>query len=96
MSRGKKLLFLLLALLAAAMVLSLCAGAGGIRLDALIRALLEGDRDSVEARIFYYVRLPRMLAAALAGAALSVSGLLLQTALGNPLAARTTSQKRRI
>ena len=87
MSRGKRLLFLLLALLAAAMVLSLCAGAGGIRLDALIRALLEGDRDSVEARIFYYVRLPRMLAAALAGAALSVSGLLLQTALGNPLAA---------
>ena len=52
MSRGKRLLFLLLALLAAAMVLSLCAGAGGIRLDALIRALLEGDRDSVEARIF--------------------------------------------
>ena len=87
MSRGKRLFFLLLALLAAAMVLSLCAGAGGIRLDALIRALLEGDRDSVEARIFYYVRLPRMLAAALAGAALSVSGLLLQTALGNPLAA---------
>ena len=44
MSRGKRLFFLLLALLAAAMVLSLCAGAGGIRLDALIRALLEnGD-----------------------------------------------------
>lgn len=87
MSREGKLLAALLVLLAAAMALSLCAGAGGIRLDELARALAQGDRDSAAARIFYYVRLPRMLAATLAGAALSVSGLLLQTALGNPLAA---------
>ena len=51
MSRGEKLLFLLLALLAAAMVLSLCAGAGGIRLHALIRALLEGDGEEIAATL---------------------------------------------
>lgn len=58
-------------------------GAGDVSLP----EALFGSQDSVAARILYYVRLPRMLAAVLAGASLSVAGLLLQTALGNPLAA---------
>lgn len=36
-------------------------------------------------RIFYYVRLPRSLAALLSGVALSLSGTILQTVLNNPM-----------
>lgn len=81
MTRGKRALLLLLLLLAVSVGLSLCLGSGGISL----RAAFSGG--TVEMRILRYVRLPRMLAAVLAGAALGVAGLLLQTALGNPLAA---------
>lgn len=37
-------------------------------------------------RIFFYLRLPKMLTAILAGAALSVSGMMMQTLFRNPLA----------
>lgn len=83
MSRGRTASLVLLLALLISMLLSLCLGAGDVSLP----EVLFGSQDSVAARILYYVRLPRMLAAVLAGASLSVAGLLLQTALGNPLAA---------
>ncbi len=49
--------------------------------------LLQGDVSSPETRILLYVRLPRVCASLLAGAALAVSGVLIQAASGNPLAA---------
>lgn len=83
MTRGRTASLVLLPALLISMLLSLCLGAGDVSLP----EALFGSQDSVAARILYYVRLPRMLAAVLAGASLSVAGLLLQTALGNPLAA---------
>lgn len=83
MTRGRTASLVLLLALLISMLLSLCLGAGDVSLP----EALFGSQDSVAARILYYVRLPRMLAAVLAGASLSVAGLLLQTALGNPLAA---------
>lgn len=83
MTRGRTASLVLLLTLLISMLLSLCLGAGDVSLP----EALFGSQDSVAARILYYVRLPRMLAAVLAGASLSVAGLLLQTALGNPLAA---------
>ena len=69
-----------------AAVLSLCLGAVRLTPEELVRALLEGTQG-VAGRIFWFVRLPRTLAALLTGAALAVSGVVIQTALHNPLAA---------
>ena len=78
-----------------AMVLSAGIGAlsslslGAVQLSAgeLLTALLSGADKSLPGRIFWFVRLPRTLAALLAGASLAVSGVVLQTVLHNPLAA---------
>ncbi len=83
MTSGRTVSLVLLLTLLISMLLSLCLGAGDVSLP----EALFGSQDSVAARILYYVCLPRMLAAVLAGASLSVAGLLLQAALGNPLAA---------
>lgn len=87
MSRNAKIFCLLTLLLLLAVLANVCLGASGIPASELIRAVFSGSRESAAARIFWYVRLPRILAAMLAGAALSASGLLLQSVLRNPLAA---------
>jgi iron complex transport system permease protein len=46
--------------------------------------------DNVDAQIFFVARLPRVLAAALVGAALSSSGVVFQALLRNPLASPDT------
>lgn len=45
-----------------------------------------GHMSEIEARILWYVRLPKMLTALMAGVALSVSGVQMQTLFRNPLA----------
>lgn len=51
---------------------------------------LFGSGDSAAVRIMQHIRLPRLLAAVIAGAGLSVSGLIMQTVLGNPMASPAT------
>ncbi|MGN0976296.1 MAG: FecCD family ABC transporter permease [Gemmiger sp.] len=79
-----------LALLAGAAVLatalSLCLGAVAVPFSDLL-AVLTGQRGTTAAQILLYVRLPRTCGCLLAGAALAVSGAIIQTVLGNPLAA---------
>jgi iron complex transport system permease protein len=70
--------------LAAAVGLSLTRGAVHLPLGQLVGSLLEAG-DPMH-RIVRDVRLPRILVAGLAGAALAVSGALFQTAVRNPLA----------
>ena len=53
--------------------------------DALAVLLLRGEVESA-ARVVWTLRLPRLLAAALLGGALAVSGFLLQTFFANPIA----------
>ncbi len=74
-------LFLLLSVL-----LSLCLGAVPLSLAKLWTALRDGADSGVAGRIFWYARLPRTLATALAGAALAVSGTIIQNVLSNKLA----------
>ena len=79
--------FLLLTVLVLALgVLNLVTGSTSIRAGELLRALFSGDRSSSAARIVWSIRLPRLLAAAILGGALSVSGFLLQTFFANPIA----------
>ncbi len=65
---------------------SLCSGSASIPLDEVIRALFGGDQTEKFYQIVQFVRLPRTLAAILAGGALAVAGAILQAVLGNALA----------
>lgn len=50
-------------------------------------AAAAGDFSNADYRIFFHIRAPRAVAAALAGAALAVSGAIIQSVLNNPMAA---------
>lgn len=83
----KKILFpAALLLLVFSFVLSLCIGSAKISIREAVSALQNGSLTP-DSRILFYVRLPRALAAVLSGAALAVSGVLLQNVLNNALAA---------
>ena len=78
--------FILLVLLAAAfLILELAVGSAKLSLNDVIEALT-GDSNSSAKTIVREIRLPRTLAAALLGGALSVSGFLLQSFFNNPIA----------
>lgn len=66
-------------------VLCLFAGSSNMSLQTCIRALF-GNGSPSEVRIIWNIRIPRILAALIAGAGLSVSGLIMQTTLNNALA----------
>ena len=87
MNRNRALLLALLGVLLLAVLMNLCLGASGLSPSEILSALGDTARESTAARIFWYVRLPRTLAAILAGASLAAAGLLLQAVLRNPLAA---------
>lgn len=78
------------ALLAALLVLlllgNICIGSTPIRPAAVLGILLGHGGNATWASIVWDIRLPRILAAALLGGALSVSGFLLQTFFANPIA----------
>ncbi len=73
--------------LACAFVASLAIGSVSIPLDNVVRVLTGGkaDKDSWETIVLTF-RLPKAVTALLAGAALSVAGLQMQTLFRNPLA----------
>lgn len=81
-------------LLACVLLLSLAVGQVDIPAGALLRALgeplgLAGTAPPLTAEqeaVLYHIRLPRMLVGALVGAALAVSGAVMQGVFGNPLA----------
>lgn len=81
------LLVVLLALLVAAFMLSLALGSVSIPLGEIVRVLAGGQasRDAWTSIILKF-RLPKALTAVLAGAALGVGGLQMQTLFRNPLA----------
>lgn len=68
-----------------AALLSLTLGVSDVT-AADIWGVLCGDRESAAARILLYLRLPRTLAALMAGAGLAGAGVIIQTLLHNPLA----------
>ncbi len=78
--------FIVLVLLAAVfLILELAVGSAKLSLNDVIGALT-GDSNSSAKTIVMEIRLPRTLAAALLGGALSVSGFLLQSFFNNPIA----------
>ena len=53
-------------------------------------AALAGRGSAAQTRILWSIRVPRVLAAILAGAGLSLAGLMMQTGLNNPMASPST------
>ena len=69
------------------LVLNVNTGSLSIAPGQIIRILLHGGSDGTPAgNVIWKIRLPRLLAAAVLGGALSVSGFLLQTFFRNPIA----------
>lgn len=70
-------------------IICLFTGSSDMTLSEGLSALF-GSGSAAHSRIIFQIRLPRVLAAIVAGAGLSVAGLVMQTVLGNPLAAPST------
>lgn len=88
MTKEKKNLFFIIILGVLGLIfffVSVAKGAVDISVPAIISALVKGE-DTVDFRIIYHIRLPRTLAAILVGAALALSGVILQGVMRNPLA----------
>lgn len=87
-SESQKVAFLaaLSLLTVAAAGLSLCFGAVSVTPGEIFRTLL-GEREIAASQIILFARLPRTFGCLLAGAALAVSGAVIQAVLDNPLAA---------
>lgn len=79
-------LLLLLAVVLAAL-LSLCCGAAALSPREVFAALLGNASSQESAAIVLYARAPRTLGCLLAGAALAAAGTIIQSVLGNPIAA---------
>lgn len=69
-----------------AAICALAFGSAKLSLGEVVEGLFRMGDNRTVASIIHAVRLPRCLAAMLAGAGLAVSGTLLQSATGNPLA----------
>lgn len=87
MQRRNTILFLLLSLLVVALfAIDMMVGSVGISAGEVWAAITGGECDPIKAKIIIDVRLMKAIVAILAGAALAVSGLQMQTLFRNPLA----------
>lgn len=73
-------------LLAALLVWNINSGSVSLSVREIFHILVFRDGDETAYNIIWQIRLPRILAAIILGGALSVSGFLLQTFFGNPIA----------
>ena len=70
----------------AVIVLSINTGSVHIPVSRILRILLMRQGEAKEVSIIWRIRMPRLLLAAVLGGALALSGFLLQTFFGNPIA----------
>ena len=90
MNRRARTVFALMGTFAVLMtVVCLFVGSSRMSVADCARALA-GKGSAADTRIMYRIRLPRVLAALIAGAGLSVSGLIMQTVLNNGMASPST------
>jgi iron complex transport system permease protein len=90
--RRKKNILAIVILLIALLVVSvtcLFVGSSNMSFTDAFNALLGGGTNA-QSRIIWRIRVPRVLAALIAGAGLSVAGLIMQTTLNNTMASPST------
>ncbi|MBR6476744.1 MAG: iron ABC transporter permease [Lachnospiraceae bacterium] len=90
-NRKKNLLIItiLIAIVCILALVCLFTGSSDMSFSDGLNALF-GEGKSAHIRIIRNIRIPRVLAAIIAGAGLSISGLIMQTDLGNPMASPST------
>ncbi len=82
----------IIAMLVAVIVIGIAClfvGASNMTVRDALNAFL-GQGNDAQSRIIWQIRVPRVLAAIIAGAGLSVAGLVMQTTLNNPMASPST------
>lgn len=84
--RTKICFLIMIVLLLLSILLNLCIGSADISLSELWSAITDRENAGAAGRIFWYARLPRTVACMMAGAALAVSGAVIQSVLTNKLA----------
>ncbi len=86
-SRAKYTCLFILALMLIIMIfISIAIGSSQISIKSFFQALLDKDSADLVYKIIVFIRIPRTVAAVAAGAALAVSGAILQSVLNNALA----------
>ncbi|MDY3250268.1 MAG: iron ABC transporter permease [Candidatus Choladocola sp.] len=85
-SRYLMVFLVLLAAFCVITVININTGSVPISVPEILRILTGKGTDSTQYSIVWKIRLPRILMAALLGGAISLSGFLLQTFFGNPIA----------
>ena len=90
--RTRRNTIVIVAMLAAVIAVSIAClfvGSSNMSFQDALNALLGGGSDA-QSRIIWKIRVPRVLAAIIAGAGLSVAGLMMQTTLNNAMASPST------
>ena len=90
--KNRKNAAVIIAMLVAVLVVGvacLFVGSSNMSFSDALDALLGGGNDA-QSRIIWKIRVPRVLAAIIAGAGLSVAGLVMQTTLNNAMASPST------
>ena len=87
--RNRMVLIALLLTVLVAGAACLFVGSSQMSLAEAVEALMGGGTDA-QSRIIWKIRVPRMLAAVIAGAGLSAAGLVMQTTLNNTMASPST------
>lgn len=90
--RKRRNLAIIIAMLAAVIVAGIAClfvGSSDLSIGDALSALL-GKGNNAQSRIVWKIRVPRVLAAIIAGAGLSVAGLVMQTTLNNGMASPST------
>lgn len=86
-NKKKKILIIMVMFLCTAALTFICflVGSSHMTFEDCIKAFMH-ESSAANNRIIWNIRIPRILAALIAGAGLSISGLIMQTTLNNPLA----------
>ena len=87
--RNRIIMLAMLAAVIAAGIVCLFVGSSDMTISQAVDALLGGGNNA-QSRIIWKIRMPRVLAAIVAGAGLSVAGLIMQTTLNNAMASPST------
>ena len=90
--RNRRNTVIIIAMIAAVILVGvacLFVGSSNMSFSDAMDALLGGGSDA-QSRIIWKIRVPRVLAAIIAGAGLAVAGLVMQTTLGNAMASPST------
>ena len=87
--RNRLLLVFLIALVIIMAFVCMFVGSSNMTVGDAFQTLLGGGNDA-QSRIIWKIRIPRVLAAIIAGAGLSVAGLVMQTTLNNSMASPST------